>query len=141
MKITTYLYIIFASTVALKGQLFEFFSNSFGQVNSIHPYGNFTFVNCEQDTILLPSEYKTKLSNMEASMKLGNRVSITLQTEGDVAHSVVMKSIMEKTITKVNGSITTHTIYNVMNPANGGSYMNITSYDMSKALNIFYIYK
>ena len=82
-----------------------------------------------------------KLSNLSTRMQNGQRVAISLNTGGNVGHSVVMKSITQKTVTKLNGSFVQRNIYKVMNPANGGRYMRISPKSITNAENIFFIHK
>jgi RHS repeat-associated protein len=73
-------------------------------------------------------------------MQGGARVSINLNTGGKIGHSVVMQSIVQKTVTKVNGNIVQKLLYYVMNPANGGNIHKMSGKVLSNAFNIFYIH-
>lgn len=79
------------------------------------------------------------LPKILSTMKDGGRVAINLNS-GDVGHSIVMKSITQKTITKINGNIVTRYIYKAMNPGNGGYIMRVSSSSIRKSNNIFYIF-
>ena len=80
-----------------------------------------------------------KLSNILAGMQKGIRVAINLNT-GDIGHSVVMQSIVQKTVTKINGTIIQKLIYNVMDPAYGGRVISIGANSIINSNNIFYIF-
>jgi hypothetical protein len=74
-------------------------------------------------------------------MTNGQRVLITLPNEGvNYGHAVVMKSIVQQTITKYRGNVTTNTFYNVMNPANGGYIMRLTTDRINNASFLYYIF-
>jgi hypothetical protein len=49
-------------------------------------------------------------------------------------HSVVIKRIVERTVIKMNGSVTTRLIYNVMDPAN-----TFTSISLKSILELLFI--
>lgn len=80
----------------------------------------------------------TSLNRMVGTMRNAGRVAVNLNT-GDVGHSVIMKSIVQRTITKINGTVIQKYLYNVMNPAYGGSIMRVSGKDIINAYNIFYI--
>ena len=80
-----------------------------------------------------------KFSNILSNMQRGDRVAINLKT-ADGGHSVVMQNITQKTITKANGTVVQKIIYNVMNPANGGSYHSISTRSINRAYNIFFVF-
>ena len=80
----------------------------------------------------------TSLPRVLSNMQSGNRVSINLNTSNG-GHSVVMQSVVQKTVTKVNGTITQKLLYYVMNPANGGGITRIGGNSIINSYNIFYI--
>jgi hypothetical protein len=87
----------------------------------------------------LSSAPSTKLYNVLSKMQGGSRIAINLNMGRDVGHSVVIQSITEKTITKINGTVLQKLFYNVMNPANGGSITRIPSSSITNSYNVFYI--
>jgi RHS repeat-associated protein len=78
-------------------------------------------------------------SNVLSAMQNGERVALNLNLRSG-GHGVVMQNVVQKTVTKVNGNVVQKLIYNVMNPAQGGYYMRISSESIINATNIFYIY-
>jgi len=81
----------------------------------------------------------TSWARIIGDMSNGGRVAINLNT-GNVGHSVVMQSVVQRTITKVSGNVVQKFLYYVMNPGNGGSIARISASSISKAYNIFYIF-
>jgi len=79
------------------------------------------------------------LSRVLSIMQGGGRVAINMNIGENVGHSVIMQSIVQKTITKLNGSVIQKTFYYVMNPANGGSIHKIDATQITNSYNIFYI--
>jgi hypothetical protein len=54
-------------------------------------------------------------------MSSGGRVAVTLNT-GEVGHSVVMQSVVQRTITKVSGKVVQKYLFYVMNSGIGDVY-------------------
>ena len=79
------------------------------------------------------------LSRVLSIMQGGGRVAINMNIGENVGHSVIMQSIVQKTITKLNGSVIQKIFYYVMNPANGGSIHKIDATQITNSYNIFYI--
>ena len=79
------------------------------------------------------------LSRVLSIMQGGGRVAINMNIGENVGHSVIMQSIVQKTIIKLNGSVIQKTFYYVMNPANGGSIHKIDATQITNSYNIFYI--
>lgn len=75
-----------------------------------------------------------------AQLGLGNRVVINLNV-GEIGHSVVINKAILEVVTKVNGTISTNVLFQVMNPANGGYYQYLYGNSIKNAYNIFYIIK
>jgi RHS repeat-associated protein len=113
------------NTVALRdGDVWTAYGNASGHSWNFEPY---------------QTTSSTKLSNVLAAMQNGGRVAINLNT-GNVGHSVVMQSIVQKTAPKVNGMVVQKLLYYAMNPEYGGSITRITGRNIVHAKNIFYIF-
>jgi RHS repeat-associated protein len=79
------------------------------------------------------------LGEISRSMNQGARVSVNLRT--DNGHSVTIRSIQMKAITKPNGDLLRKRIfYYIADPRNGGQTFRLSSKDISNAYNIFFIY-
>ena len=78
------------------------------------------------------------LGAIESAMKSNYRISLTIDGNGTAGHTVVVKSITLKTITKVSGKVVQKYLYTVMNPANGGYYQNILAKNLTN-MNIISI--
>lgn len=79
-----------------------------------------------------------------SKMNEGYRVSVTITNGAPELHAVVIKSITERVITKLNGSSRTKMIYTVMHPCSPGSFKSIVVKDSTIKLpetfyNIFLI--
>ena len=81
----------------------------------------------------------TSLPTVLSKMQEGVRVAINMEIGQSAGHSVIMQSIVQKTITKLNGRVIQKTLYYVMNPANGGSIHKIDATQITNSRNIFYI--
>lgn len=93
----------------------------------------------ETGTITNRVDSKQKyFSSIYSTMKDNGRISINMNTGGDVGHGVVMKSIMLKKVPLFNIN---RFIYVVMNPANNGYYERISRGQIRNAWNIFTIQK
>jgi len=107
-------------------------------LNDVDVWGKYSEVSGHK--VLVDLNKGSSLPRVLTTMKNGGRVAINLNS-GDVGHSVVIKSITQKTITKINGNVVTKYIYRAMNPGNGGSIMRVSGSSIRNAYNIFYIFK
>jgi hypothetical protein len=81
------------------------------------------------------------ISDIVPNMQNDGRVSITLRKNGSYGHTVVMQRIEQKTVTRINGTIASQKLfYYVMDPANGGGFVQIPSKSLHNA-NIFTIWR
>lgn len=81
----------------------------------------------------------TSWARIIGDMSRGDRVAISLNTGSTVGHSVVMQSVVQRTITKVSGKVIQKYLYYIMNPGNGGSIERLSTNSISHATNIFFI--
>jgi hypothetical protein len=58
----------------------------------------------------------------------------------DVGHSVVMRSMTEKTITKIGGEVIHKSIYRVMDPGVGG-IVRMSASKLSNHFSVTYLYR
>ena len=72
-------------------------------------------------------------------MRKGARVNVTLNMGDQIGHSVVVRSIHNRQVFKLNGSYFESYFFKIMNPTTGTSG-TIYQSDIFKAFNIFYIY-
>ena len=97
------------------------------------------YTNASGHSYLYEYNKANSLSRVLSIMQGGGRVAINMNIGENVGHSVIMQSIVQKTITKLNGSVIQKTFYYVMNPANGGSIHKIDATQITNSYNIFYI--
>ena len=72
-------------------------------------------------------------------MNSGSRILINIDTGGEAGHMVVMKKIVAKSVTKIDGNVLPdRLIYYVMDPARG-NYHTISRKSIIGAKNIFNI--
>ncbi|MDR1114931.1 MAG: hypothetical protein LBL33_02045 [Tannerella sp.] len=94
----------------------------------------------EAGRIQFPDRFiESSLERIPRAMQMGGRVAVNLNT-GNTGHSVVMQSVVQKTITKVNGTVVQKLFYYAMNPGNGGSIIRITGRSIVRSYNVFYIF-
>ena len=79
------------------------------------------------------------LKNVPDNMNKGARVAVSLKGD-EVGHSVVMRSVTLRIITKINGQTIQKMLYSVMDPGNGGSFRFETMKRLMNSNGIFYIY-
>jgi len=114
-----------------------------GDPNTVSLDGNdvlLKYANVTGRDVFVDQDNISSLPRILTNMNNGERVVILLKYDvTDVAHSVVMKSITQQTITKNSGRVIINYIYKAMNP-NGGYIMKLPSYKITGAYNILYIF-
>jgi hypothetical protein len=107
----------------LDGEVWTAYGNRSG-----HQIGGYTIV----------SPTTSDVYSINSVMRSGSRISITLPRVNGNSHSVVVKNISLKTITKLNGRAVSKYLLTVMDPAYGGYYRTISVNNLSGA-NVFSI--